>query len=744
MLNKNEIIDNNIIEVALEDEMHVSFLNYSGEVIENRAIPSVYDGLKPVLRRILYAMEELGLTCDKPHRKSARIVGDCLGKWHPHGDSSVYEAMVRMSQWWSVRYPLVDLQGNGGSIDGDSPAAMRYTEARMAPIVEEFLKDLKKNTVNWKNNFDDTMKEPEILPTILPNYLLNGGSGIAVGVACDIPSHNLSELVNGIIAFINNPEIELTQLLKIIKGPDLPTGGIAEGKDFYEIYRTGEGKFKVRAKHHIEDLKGGKKLIVITEIPYQTKKSTILAKLGDLYVNKKLEGVTDVRDESNLEEGIRIVIEVKKDIDPNYVLKKIFKKTDLESTQSVSMRAIVKGKLKTLSLVDYFKEYLGFQKDVLIKKTNYSLTKHRHDLHIQEGFLICLEDIFAIVETIAKSRNPKTAKDNLIKKFGLDEIQAQAVLDLRLSKLTSLGKTETKNKIKELKDEIKRLELLISCDENIFDHIKSVLKDIDKRYGDKRRTKIVKNLNVIEAEKPVVEFNIVIKDRNIRTYQTKNFKSDGGIVLSTDNTKDLILITKNGDYFKYEAEKIPPKVPVDIIGAFVTDFNGDSRVIALITSQGQIKRSYLSDYNINRTQSSAIKLEKDDELIYCLVGEENTEQSIVTIGSLQNYNCVKLSDVDITGRNTKGIKVMKLEGNETVENVFIKQEVENIVLKLEDQEIRVSTTNIEDNENNKRFQLKNILPWGKKTKVILGYELEFKSENTSEEITVDSQTQLTF
>ena len=674
-------INDKIIEVSLEDEMSEGFINYSKELIENRSIPSVYDGLKPVQRRILYAMHELKLHHTTSHRKSARVVGEVLGKYHPHGDTSVYDAMVRLSQWWSMRYPLVDLQGNGGSIDGDSPAAMRYTEVKLTSLVDEFTKDLDKDCVNWNNNFDDSLKEPEILPTLLPNYLLNGGSGIAVGVSCDIPTHNLGELIDTVIAYIDNPKITIENLLKILKGPDLPTGGIIEGANLLDIYSKGTGTFKVRAKYKIGQGTAGKQLIVINEIPYQTNKSKILSQLSQLYMDKKLDGVININDESTLEDKVRIVLEIKKDIDPNYILKKIFAKTDLESTQKVNLRAVINGELKLLSLTDYLNEYLSFQKSILVKKVQYNLKKDENELHILEGYIKCIIDIDKVIEIIKKSKTPNMAEKLLMKEFLIDKSQAQAILDLRLRRLTSLEVNEIKKRKNELVAEIKRLNKIISSDKNIFKEIKDELIRIKDTYGDKRRSKIQKNFKKIEAEKPVVDFYISVKDKSIKTYQTKNFKFDGDFLLETDNTKDLVLITQTGLFYKFISDKIPSKVPLNIVGGFVSDFSkDDTRILTLITHKGMIKRSYISEYDIKRNQSTAIKLEDDDEIIKAFVSDDKEPSDIILINNSFGYTYFDINEVSPSGRNTKGIKGIRNRDDEKITYVVNASEIEKVIL----------------------------------------------------------------
>lgn len=703
-------VNKTVFEVSLEDEMSEGFLNYAKELIENRSIPSVYDGLKPVQRRIIYAMHQLKLNHHSPYRKSARVVGDVLGKYHPHGDSSVYDAMVRMSQWWSMRYPFVDLQGNGGSIDGDSPAAMRYTEVRLTPIVEELTRDLDKNCTNWISNFDDSLEEPEILPTLLPNYLLNGGMGIAVGVSCDIPTHNLGELVDTIVAYIDNPSMTVDKLLKILKGPDFPTGGIIEGKNLLDIYTTGTGKFRIRARHKLEKGSNGKQLIVITEIPFQTNKGKILSQLSQLYMDKKLNGVTDIRDESSLEDDIRIVLEVKKDIDPNYILKKIYKKTDLETTQKVNLRAMIDGKLRLLSLTDYLNEYLSFQKQLLVKKTEYILAKHKERLHVLEGYTVCLNELDKTIEIIRRSQTTDTAKKKLTREFSLDEKQAQAILDLRLSRLTSLEISEIKKEKKHLESEIKRLLNLVSSDKNIFAAIKEDLLKLKAAYGDKRRSKIQKNFKKIEAKKPVVDFYVVVKDKNIKTYQTRNFKKfDGDLLIETDTSKELVLVADTGDFYKFSPDKIPAKVPLSVVGGFASNFAGDERVLTIFTKKGMIKRSHVKEYDIKRTQSAAIRLDEGDEVLCAFVTDANESLDVVLITNTLDYNYFDIKEVSPTGRTTKGVRAIRNKEDEVLHWIFA-EDLKEIALICADKSVLLPLEKLPKLKAGGRKSLNRILP----------------------------------
>lgn len=440
-----------IIDINIEDEMKKSFIDYAMSVIVSRALPDVRDGLKPVHRRILYSMHELGLSPDKGFRKSARIVGDVLGKYHPHGDSSVYEAMVRMAQDFSIRYLLVEGHGNFGSIDGDSPAAMRYTEARMSRIAMEMLADINKDTVDFMPNFDETLKEPTVLPSKFPNLLVNGSSGIAVGMATNIPPHNLGEVIDGVIALIDNPDIPIDDMMKYIKGPDFPTGGLILGKQgIRDAYATGKGKILIRARTAIEELPNNRSRIIISEIPYQVNKAKLIEKIAELVRDKKLEGISDIRDESD-REGMRIVIEVKKDANPNVVLNYLFKHTQMQETFGVIMLALVDGQPKIMNLKEILFHYINHQKDVLIRRTRYDLEKAEARAHILEGLLIALDNIDEVINIIRSSRTIQIAKDALMERFGLSERQAQAILDMRLQRLTGLEREKLVAEYEEIK-----------------------------------------------------------------------------------------------------------------------------------------------------------------------------------------------------------------------------------------------------------------------------------------------------
>ena len=503
-----ERIARNVIVRTVESEMKQSFLDYSMSVIMSRALPDVRDGLKPVHRRILYAMNEMGLTHDKPFKKSARVVGEVLGKYHPHGDQAVYDALVRMAQDFSLRYPLIDGQGNFGSVDGDSPAAMRYTEVRMSKIAKLLLEDIEKDTVDWMDNFDGTLKEPTVLPSKLPNLLINGSSGIAVGMATNIPPHNLSEVVDGIIKFIENPDITTEELMEYIKGPDFPTGGIIYGREGIEkAYETGKGIIKIRAKVKIEGK--GRKRIVVTEIPYMVNKADLLREIADLVKNKKIEGILDLRDESD-RKGLRIVIELRRDAIERVVLNQLFEHTNLQVTFGILNLAIVDGEPKILSLKDMIKHFVDHRIEIVTRRAEYELRKAKERLHILDGLLIALRRIDDVIETIRKSRDAEEAKKALMKKFSLTELQAKSILDMRLQRLTGLEIEKVKKEHEETTRKIKELEEILGSKERILEEIKKELLEIKREFGDKRRTLIEEESALIKIEDLIPRKRVVI------------------------------------------------------------------------------------------------------------------------------------------------------------------------------------------------------------------------------------------
>ena len=497
--------ENKIIEVNIEEEMKTSYLDYAMSVIVSRALPDVRDGLKPVHRRILYAMNELGTTPDKPYRKSARVVGDVLGKYHPHSDTSVYDAMVRLAQDFNTRYPLVDGHGNFGSIDGDSPSAMRYTEVRMTKLTLEMLRDINKETIDYRPNFDETLKEPVVLPSRFPNLLVNGSSGIAVGMATNIPPHNLNEIIDGLIMLIEEPESSIEDLMKVIKGPDFPTGAIIMGKDgIQSAFNTGRGKIKIRAVAEIEEYTRGRNKIIIKELPYQVNKARLIEKIAELVRDKKIEGISDLRDESD-REGMRIVIELKRDANPNVVLNNLYKQTQLQTTFGVIMLALVDEEPRVLNLKQMLRYYLDHQKEIIIRRTQFDLNKAEDRAHIVEGLRIALDNIDEVINIIRSSKEESIARQRLMDSFKLSEKQAQAILDMRLRRLTGLEREKLDEEYESLIKEINRLKEILASEKLIYGIIREELLEIKEKYGDKRKTKIMPSVDEIDIEDMIEE-----------------------------------------------------------------------------------------------------------------------------------------------------------------------------------------------------------------------------------------------
>ena len=503
-------VNEKIVPVDIEDEMKGSYIDYSMSVIVARALPDVRDGLKPVHRRVLYGMQDLGLAPNRPYKKSARIVGEVLGKYHPHGDTAVYDTMVRMAQEFSLRYPLVDGQGNFGSVDGDSPAAMRYTEARLSRIAEEMLKDLEKNTVNFAPNFDDTLREPVVLPALFPNLLCNGTSGIAVGMATNIPPHNLSEVIDGCAAYIKDPTISNEKLMKHILAPDFPTAGIIYGYDgVKEAYTTGRGRLLVRAKAKIETGKGDRQRIVVTELPYMVNKAGLIGKIADLVNEKKLEDISDIRDESD-RDGLRMVVELKRDANAEVVLNNLFKHTQMQTTFGVNMLALVEGRPQILTLREMIQRFIEHRNEVVVRRSKFELDEAEKRAHILEGYIIALDNIDAVIKLIKQSKDVESAKLGLMKKFKLSEIQAKAILDMRLQKLTGLERQKVEDEYRETIKLIEKLKTILKSKALQLKIIEEELAELKKKYGDARRTEIVYKAEEFSIEDMIAEENVVI------------------------------------------------------------------------------------------------------------------------------------------------------------------------------------------------------------------------------------------
>jgi len=679
--------------------MKNSYIDYAMSVIVGRALPDVRDGMKPVHRRILYGMDRLGTTPDKPYKKSARIVGEVMGKYHPHGDSSIYDAMVRMAQDFSMRYTLVDGHGNFGSIDGDGAAASRYTEARMSPFSLQMLRDIDKDTVDFVPNFDGEEKEPVVLPSRIPNLLVNGSNGIAVGMATNIPPHNLGECIDGCVKLIDEPDASVDDLIKIIKGPDFPTGAKILGRSgIREAYRTGMGKIKVRACCEIEETKNGKSRILVTEIPYAVNKANLITKIADLVKDKSIDGISDIRDESS-REGMRIVIELKRDANPQITLNQLYKHTALQDNFSVIMLALVDGQPKVLNLKEVLEEYLLFQKDVLTRRTKFDLDKAEARAHILEGLRIALDNIDEVIKTIREAYND--AKEKLMERFGLSEIQAQAILDMRLARLQGLEREKIEEEYKDLMEKIAYYKSLLADEHLLMGVVKDELLEIKDKWADKRRTKIEHDVDdfddedLIEEEKVAVTLTHLgyIKRVPESVYKSQRRGGKGITGLKTrdnDFVKDLIMtsthdylmfFTSSGKAYKIKAFEIPeasrtargtPAINFlslsqrERITAVipVKDFSADKYLIA-VTKKGTIKKTAISQFDTKRTNGLiAINLKDDDQLIEIKQSTGTNDVIVVT----KHGKCIRFSEEDVRpmGRISSGVRAIKLEKDDEV------------------------------------------------------------------------------
>jgi len=707
-----------IVPVSLEEEMKSSYIDYSMSVIVARALPDVRDGLKPVHRRVLFGMYELGLSYNKPYKKSARIVGEVLGKYHPHGDTAVYDTMVRMVQDFSLRYPLVQGQGNFGSVDGDSPAAMRYTEARLHRIAEEMLKDLDKNTVNFTPNFDDSLQEPVVLPSYLPNLLINGASGIAVGMATNIPPHNLTEIVDGLIAYIKNPDITDEKLMKIVTAPDFPTGGIIFGYEgVKEAYKTGRGRIIVRAKANIETLKNSKENIVITELPYQVNKANLIEKIADLVHEGKLSDISNIRDESD-RDGMRVVVELKRDAQPSVVLNQLFKHTQMQTTFGVILLALVNGIPKVLSLKEMMMHFIHHRMDVLIRRTRFELDAAERRAHILEGYIIALDNIDAVIDTIKKSRDVETAKHNLIRKFKLSEIQSKAILDMRLQRLTGLERKKIEDEYKETIKLIEKLKGILDSEEKRNSIIKDELLEIKEKYGDSRRTEIVYNYEEFSLEDTIAEEDVVVTISHrgfIKRFPVSGYRKQGrgGKGVTGAGTKDddfiehmfiasthqyILFFTDKGKCYWLKVFEIPEggrasrgrsilnileKEKEESITAFVSvkEFD-DNHYLIMATEKGTIKKTVLSAYgNVRRGGINAINLVKDDKLIAVKMTDGNND---VVLGTKNGF-AIRFIEKDVRdmGRVATGVRGIRLTKGDKVVGLLVIKRNDNILVVTE-------------------------------------------------------------
>ncbi len=707
-----------IVPVSLEEEMKSSYIDYSMSVIVARALPDVRDGLKPVHRRVLFGMHELGLAYNKPYKKSARIVGEVLGKYHPHGDTAVYDSMVRMVQEFSLRYPLVQGQGNFGSVDGDSPAAMRYTEARLHRIADEMLRDLDKNTVDFAPNFDDSLQEPVVLPSYLPNLLVNGASGIAVGMATNIPPHNLTEIIDGIIAYIKNPAISDEKMMKIVSAPDFPTGGIIFGYEgVKEAYLTGRGRVVIRAKANIETLKNNKENIVITELPYQVNKANLIEKIADLVRAGKLSDISNIRDESD-RDGMRVVIELKRDAQPSVVLNQLFKHTQMQTTFGVILLALVNGVPMVLTLKEMMKHFINHRMDVLIRRTKYELDAAERRAHILEGYIIALDNIDAVIETIKKSRDVETAKNNLMRRFKLSEIQAKAILDMRLQRLTGLERKKIEDEYKETIKLIERLKGILESEEKRYSIIKDELLQIKEKYGDARRTEIVYNYEEFSLEDIIAEEDVVVTMSHrgfIKRFPVSGYRKQGrgGKGVTGAGTKDddfiehmfiasthhyILFFTDRGKCYWLKVFEIPEggrasrgrsilnlieKDREENITAFVTvkEFD-DTHYLVMATQQGTIKKTVLSSYgNVRKGGINAINIVKNDRLISVKMTDGSND---IVLGTRNGF-AIRFAEKDVRdmGRVATGVRGIRLSKGDLVVGLLVIKRNDNILVVTE-------------------------------------------------------------
>ena len=687
----------------IEEEMKKSFIAYAMAVIINRALPDVRDGLKPVHRRILYSMDEQGFTADKPFHKSARIVGDVLGKYHPHGDSSVYDAMVRLAQDFNTRYMLVEGQGNFGSIDGDSAAAMRYTEARLSKLSAEMMADIGKNTVDFMPNFDETLMQPTVLPCRYPNLLVNGSGGIAVGMATNIPPHNLGEVIDAYVAMIDNPDISIEELMAYIPGPDFPTGGLIMGAGgIRQAYRTGRGKVVVRARAEVEPMAGGKSRIVITEIPYQVNKARLVEKIADLIHEKRVDGIQDLRDESD-RRGIRVVIDLKKDVNGSVVLNQLYKHTQLQDTFGVIMIALVDGEPKVLNLKEMLYHYLRFQEQVVTRRTQYDLERAKERLHILEGLLIALANIDEVVEIIKTSPTTQAAKERLCARFGLSDKQAQAILDMRLARLTGLEQEKIQAEHDELSKLVAYYESILADETKLLGIIKEEILEVRRKYADPRRTEITQVTEDIDLDDVIQEEDMVVtmthfgyvKRLAADTYRAQNRGGRGVLGQATReedfvehlfaaNTHDFIMFfTNRGRAFKVKCYTIPEagrsakgtaivnllqlQAGEKVTAIFPVTAQAHGEYLVLATRQGVIKKTPLSDFdNIRKGGLIALNLREEDELIGVML---STGQDEFLVGT-QNGMCIRFHEDDVRpmGRTATGVRSILLdEGDQVVD-----------------------------------------------------------------------------
>ncbi|MGN8475092.1 DNA topoisomerase (ATP-hydrolyzing) subunit A [Helicobacter pylori] len=708
----------NIVEVGIDSSIEESYLAYSMSVIIGRALPDARDGLKPVHRRILYAMHELGLTSKVAYKKSARIVGDVIGKYHPHGDTAVYDALVRMAQDFSMRLELVDGQGNFGSIDGDNAAAMRYTEARMTKASEEILRDIDKDTIDFVPNYDDTLKEPDILPSRLPNLLVNGANGIAVGMATSIPPHRIDEIIDALAHVLENPNAELDEILEFVKGPDFPTGGIIYGKaGIVEAYKTGRGRVKVRAKVHVEKTKN-KEIIVLDEMPFQTNKAKLVEQISDLAREKQIEGISEVRDESD-REGIRVVIELKRDAMSEIVLNHLYKLTTMETTFSIILLAIYNKEPKIFTLLELLRLFINYRKTIIIRRTIFELEKAKARAHILEGYLIALDNIDEIVQLIKTSPSPEAAKNALMERFSLSEIQSKAILEMRLQRLTGLERDKIKEEYQNLLELIDDLNGILKSEDRLNEVVKTELLEVKEQFSSPRRTEIQESYESIDTEDLIANEPMVVsmshkgyvKRVDLKAYEKQNRGGKGKLSGSTyeddfienffvANTHDILLfITNKGQLYHLKVYKIPEASRIAMGKAIVNlislapdekimatlstkDFS-DERSLAFFTKNGVVKRTNLSEFGGNRSYSGirAIVLDEGDELVGAKVVDKNAKHLLIA-SYLGMFIKFPLEDVREIGRTTRGVMGIRLNENDFVVGAVVISDDSNKLLSV--------------------------------------------------------------
>ncbi|GAA9247842.1 DNA topoisomerase (ATP-hydrolyzing) subunit A [Helicobacter pylori] len=708
----------NIVEVGIDSSIEESYLAYSMSVIIGRALPDARDGLKPVHRRILYAMHELGLTSKVAYKKSARIVGDVIGKYHPHGDNAVYDALVRMAQDFSMRLELVDGQGNFGSIDGDNAAAMRYTEARMTKASEEILRDIDKDTIDFVPNYDDTLKEPDILPSRLPNLLVNGANGIAVGMATSIPPHRIDEIIDALVHVLENPNAGLDEILEFVKGPDFPTGGIIYGKaGIIEAYKTGRGRVKVRAKVHVEKTKN-KEIIVLDEMPFQTNKAKLVEQISDLVREKQIEGISEVRDESD-REGIRVVIELKRDAMSEIVLNHLYKLTTMETTFSIILLAIYNKEPKIFMLLELLRLFLNHRKTIIIRRTIFELEKAKARAHILEGYLIALDSIDEIVRLIKTSQSPEVAKNALMERFTLSEIQSKAILEMRLQRLTGLERDKIKEEYQNLLELISDLNGILKSEDRLNEVVKTELLEVKEQFSSQRRTEIQEVYENIDTEdlianEPMVvsmSYKGYVKRVDLKAYERQNRGGKGKLSGNTyeddfienffvANTHDILLfITNKGQLYHLKVYKIPEASRIAMGKAIVNlislapdekimatlstkDFS-DERSLAFFTKNGVVKRTNLSEFGSNRSYSGirAIVLDEGDELVSAKIVDKDAKHLLIA-SYLGIFIKFPLEDVREIGRTTRGVIGIRLNENDFVVGAVVISDDGNKLLSV--------------------------------------------------------------